>query len=127
MNRLTGHRILFVDDNFICNLEAREFLQAQGMAVEAVYCAAAALEAIERRGQLSALVTDIDLGEGPDGFEVARRARAVHPHLPVIYISDQMGGRVASEGVPGAELIAKPFHPSQVVAALDRVICREAA
>lgn len=127
MNRLSGHRVLFVDDNFICNLETREFLQAQGLSVQAAYCGAAALQMIDRREQLSALVTDIDLGKGPDGFDIARRARAVHPDLPVVFISSAMGPRVAAEGVPGAEFIAKPFHPSQVVAALDRAIRREAA
>ena len=127
MNRLSGYRVLFVDDNFTCNLETREFLQAQGMAVDAAYCAAAALEMIDRREALTALVTDIDLGPGPDGFQVARRARALYPDLPVIYISGAMGPRVASEGVPGAEFVAKPFHPSQILAALDRVTRHEAA
>ena len=127
MNRLSGHRILFVDDNFICNLETREFLQAQGVAVEPAYCAAAALEALARGNRLSALVTDIDLGNGPDVFAVARQARAAYPGLPVVFISAAMGPRVASEGVPGSEFIAKPFHPSQVLAALDRVVRCDAA
>jgi CheY-like chemotaxis protein len=127
MNRLSGHRILFVDDNFICNLETREFLQAQGMAVAAAYCGAAALQMIDRGDRLSALVTDIDLGDGPDGFQIARRARAVYPGLPVVFISGLMGGRVPAEGVVGAAFVSKPFHPSQVAAALDRVIDGEAA
>jgi len=127
MNRLSGHRVLFVDDNFICNLETREFLRAQGMLVEAAYCGAAALEMIGRRDWFSAVVTDIDLGDGPDGFDIARRAREVDPLIPVVFISGQMGPRVASEGVPGSEFVAKPFHPSQVIAALDRAIRRDAA
>ena len=127
MNRLSGYRVLFVDDNFICNLETREFLQAQGVAVDAAYCGAAALEMIDRGEQLTALITDIDLGQGPDGFDIARRARALHPDLPVVFISSVMGPRVASEGVPGSEFVAKPFHPSQILAALDRVTHREAA
>lgn len=127
MNRLSGHRILFVDDNFICNLETREFLRAEGLLVREAYCGRAALEMIHRRDRFSALVTDIDLGRGPDGFAIARRAREVHPDIPVVFISGQMGPRVASEGVSGSEFVAKPFHPSQVIAALDRAIRRDAA
>ena len=127
MNRLSGYRVLFVDDNFICNLETREFLQAQGLIVQAAYCGPAALEMLERREHLFALITDIDLGKGPDGFDIARRARTIHPDLPIVFISSAMGPRVASEGVPGAEFIAKPFHPSQILAALDRANQSQAA
>ena len=127
MNSLSGSRVLFVDDNFICNLETREFLQAQGLIVQPAYCGAAAIEMIHRRDRFAALITDIDLGKGPDGFDVARRARDVHPDLPVIFISSAMGRRVAAEGVPGAEFIAKPFHPSEILEVLETLTRRQAA
>jgi hypothetical protein len=37
---------------------------------------------------IRALVTDIDLGgSSPTGWDVARRARELHPELPVVYLS----------------------------------------
>ena len=127
MNSLSGYRVLFVDDNFICNLETREFLQAQGLIVQPAYCGAAAIEMIHRRDRFVALITDIDLGKGPDGFDVARHAREVHPDLPVIFISGAMGRRVAAEGVPGAEFIGKPFHPSEILEVLETLTRQQAA
>lgn len=118
MHRL---RILFVDDNFLFNVDSREFLQDLGIKVEPAYCASAAFEAIDRGRQLSALVTDVDLGPGPDGFEVARYARAAYPGLPVVYISGTRAASHAQEGVSGSEFIGKPLHPSQVTQALIRV------
>src|SRR3990167_5091046 len=73
---MQNHTIIFVDDDFICNLDICEILREADFKVVTTYCASAAFEAIATGGQLSGLVTDIDLGPGADGFEVARRARA---------------------------------------------------
>jgi CheY-like chemotaxis protein len=120
-------RILCVDDDFISNMETCEFLRGSGFAVSEVYCAYAAFEAIDRHGYLSGLVTDIDLGAGASGFEVARRARAVHPSLPVVFISGMAAARYRAEGVENAVFIEKPFQPLQILQALKRAIPLEAA
>jgi CheY-like chemotaxis protein len=120
-------RILFVDDNFICSFENCEFLREEGFSVLPVYSAPAAFEHINRHPVLAALVTDIDLGPGDDGFAVARWARAAHPDLPVVFISGTAAGRHAAEGVGGSEFVAKPCHPQQVVDALSRVMHAYAA
>ena len=119
--------ILFVDDNFICSLENCEHLRDQGFSVLPVYSALAALEHIKRHPNLTALVTDIDLGPGDDGFAVARWARGAHPHLPVVYISGTASGRHATEGVCGSEFVTKPFNPQQIIDALSRVMHAKAA
>ena len=120
-------RVLLVEDNFILNMECCEFLRESGMFVAEAYCAAAAFEVLDRPGRLSGLVTDIDLGVGPDGFEVARRARAAYPDIPVVYISGTASARCVSEGVAGSEFVAKPLHPRQILEALGRAIHLEAA
>ena len=120
-------RVLLVEDNFILNMECCEFLRECGMFVTEAYCAAAAFETINRPGRLSALVTDIDLGPGPDGFEVARRARAAYPDIPIVYMSGTAGGRCVAEGIAGAEFVPKPLHPRQILEALGRAVHLEAA
>lgn len=119
--------VLFVDDNVLCNLEICEVLRDHGFQVLQTYCAAAAYETLSRRVQLSALVTDIDLGPGPDGFDVARHARAAFPRLPVIFISGAEGPRHKTEGVEQSVFISKPLHGGQIVEALKRAIRLEAA
>jgi two-component SAPR family response regulator len=64
-------------------------------------------------------VTDIELGVGPDGFEIARRARLANPEVPVVYLSGTELRRYASEGVNNSRFIPKPFSPDQLVKALD--------
>ncbi len=118
--------ILLVDDNYIINLELHEALQDAGFTVESVYSGATAMAALKCNPPW-ALVTDLDLGAGPNGFEVARYAREVSPEIPVVFISGTMGGQHPTEGVRGSNFIAKPCRGGQVVEALLRMTRLEAA
>lgn len=120
-------RVLLVEDNFLLSMECCEFLRESGLAVAEAYCAAAAFEVLSRPGCLYGLVTDINLGPGADGFEVARQARAAFPDIAVVYISGTAAMRCASEGVAGSEFVPKPLHPHQILEALGRATHLEAA
>ena len=74
-----------------------------------------------------ALVSDIDLGAGADGLAVARRARDAYPGLPVVFVSATRALSCASAGVDGAQFVAKPFHPRQVLEALNRQLRPQAS
>jgi CheY-like chemotaxis protein len=119
---MTHLRILFVEDNRLSSMISCTVLRDAGYDVVAAFDAEEAAAVIDGQSKLSALVTDINLGPGEDGFDVARRARAAYPHLPVVYVSAIAGPRVLLEGVDPNEFIAKPYHPRSVMEALDRVI-----
>jgi len=118
---MDSDRVLLVEDDMIITLELHEFLQDSGFTVEAAYSGVGALASIGRNPPW-ALVTDLDLGRGPDGFEVARCARTARPGLPVVFISGTMAARFAREGVSGSGFVAKPFRGRQIVEALHRAI-----
>ena len=118
-------RVLIVEDDLTVNLLFCEIFQDIGFEVVPVYCAAAAFQAIESDTKVSALVTDIELGAGPNGFDVARRARIANPRLPVVYVSGAATPSHRSEGVERSEFLQKPFWPPEVVEALRCVIRRE--
>lgn len=124
---MSSARILFVEDNAICQLETSEALRRHGFDVVEAGDAIEALEVIDGPGILTGLVTDIDLGCGADGYEVARSGRATFPHLAVVYISDSAGVRHFAEGVADSEFISKPFHSRQVAEAMDWAIYVQAA
>lgn len=109
--------ILVVDDEVLINLALSEFLHGAGLAVESVYSGATAVAAI-RRHPPWALVTDLDLGPGPNGFEVARYARDTRPGLPVVFISGTMHDRHPREGVAGSAFLGKPCDGRQILTAL---------
>lgn len=120
------NHVLLVDDDYVVNLAICEYLREAGFPVETAYTGFGALAALRRRPPW-ALVTDIDLGPGADGFDVARFARASHPGLPVVYISGRGGPRRVSEGVADSEFITKPCKGEQIVEALRRAVQLAAA
>jgi len=111
------NRVLLVDDERITSLELGSFLEDEGFEVEAAYSGDGALGAIERRPPRF-LVTNLQLGPGPSGHDVARYARAVRPDIRIVFVSG--GPACVSEttsGIP-SQFIAKPFRSEQVVDAL---------
>ena len=69
-----------------------------------------------------ALVTDIHLGGTLDGWDVARVAREVNAHLPVVYMTGAAADEWASKGVPNSILLNKPFAPAQLVTAVSQLL-----
>jgi CheY-like chemotaxis protein len=112
-------QILFVEDDLVTSLTTCEFLRDRGMRVVEATCAASAMSILNKRGYISGLVSDIDLGGEDDGFDIARRARANYPGLPVVFVSGSAAARYEAEGVEGSVFIAKPYHPRQILEALS--------
>lgn len=115
---MLAHQLLFVEDDFLLNISTCEFIRDRGIRVIEATDAASATKIIESQGYLSGLVSDIDLGLGADGFEVARRVRAIYPGLPVVFVSGAAAARHKLEGVEGSIFIDKPYHPRQIVDAI---------
>lgn len=72
--------------------------------------------------ELRGLVTDVNLGAGPDGWEIARAARQSIGGLPVVYVSAASDHDWTSQGVPGSTMIAKPFAGAQLVVAISSLL-----
>lgn len=123
---MRAHQILFVEGDCTLSLSACEFMRDQGMRVIEAENASFAASIIDRRGYLSGLVSDIDLGPGDNGFDVARRARQSYPGIPVIFVSGAAASRHLTEGVEGCVFIHKPYHPRQVIEALCMLSRRQA-
>jgi CheY-like chemotaxis protein len=75
-----------------------------------------------RREEYRALITDINLSGGLTGWDVARRARELHPEFPVIYMSGASAEQWTSQGVPNSLLLTKPFAPAQIVTAVSQLL-----
>lgn len=114
--------VLFVEDDPYVGLMVAEGLQDRGYDVVTVHSPSAAFRALEEPRSFMALVTDVDLGPGTDGFGVARCARAIQPDIAVVFISGAAGSRYTAEGVRPSAFVAKPCLPDQVADALDAAL-----
>lgn len=115
--------VLLVEDQSLLRMEMVEGLEAAGFAVVEGSDAAEGMAIFDARSaEIVALVTDIQLGNGPRGWEVARHCRQVAPAMPVIYVSGDSAGDWSAEGVPDSIMISKPFVMAQLITALSTLL-----
>lgn len=72
--------------------------------------------------RLKGLVTDIRLGDGPNGWDVGHRAREVVSGLPVVYMSGDSAHEWSANGVPESIMLQKPFVPAQLITAITTLL-----
>lgn len=106
--------VLLIEDETAVAELIRDAMIAEGLEVVTAATDSDAYGLLETgAGALAALVTDINLGRGTTGYDVARRARQLNRSLPVVYITshDLHPGRF---GVEDSVLMLKPFLPSDL-------------
>jgi signal transduction histidine kinase/CheY-like chemotaxis protein len=99
--------VLVVDDDDAVRSTTADVVNGLGYTVEEAHSGAEALARLNSGGAIDLLLTDVAM-PGMSGPELARRARASRPHLPIIFIS----GYANPEGIAGellGPLVRKPF------------------
>jgi DNA-binding response OmpR family regulator len=115
--------LLLVEYESLVRHDLREGLVAAGFDVMEAPQGARALSELEADpSRFLGLITDITLGKGPDGWEIARRGRELVPDLPVVYISGHGSADWQSKGVPKSLTLAKPFATAQLVTAISTLL-----
>lgn len=115
--------ILVVEDEPLIGISVEDALNEGGYVVRLVYSGEEAIAMLDAGDEpIAGLVTDIRLGSGPDGWTVARRARELHPAMPVVYMSGDSAVDHASRGVPDSLMVQKPFASAQIVTAVSQLL-----
>ena len=113
--------VLVVDDEPQLRSLLRKLLCRHGFeTVEAGDGHSALSTAQELNGELSVIVTDIDMPGGMDGIELAKSVRSEFPAIPVVFISALPVSCTDLEvAAPGCVFVRKPFAPSAIIQALQ--------
>lgn len=121
-----GHEtVLVVEDEQEVRRVAVAFLRTLGyIPCEAADAAAALAQLAAKRSKIDLLFTDIVLGGGMTGFELAMKAREKHLQLPVLFTS---GYEYAAMGIDtrafgSFELLRKPYRREQLGVAVRRAL-----
>ena len=115
--------ILVVEDEPLILLDVETALQESGFEVVTAHNAAEAIAAFDAEPErFKGLITEIRLGAGKSGWDVARHLRQANSTLPVIYVSGDSAVHWGAEGVPGSMMIAKPFALPQIITALSTLL-----
>lgn len=111
--------LLLVEDDELSQSVLEDALREGGFELALAKHGEEAIAVLEsQKDSLRGLITDINLGDGADGWAVARRARELIPELPVVYMSGAAGHEWTSKGVPHSVFVAKPFAPAQIITAI---------
>lgn len=115
--------ILVIEDEVLLQGVVRDALKEAGFDLLMTSSAEEALTVLKSgTSKCSALVTDVNLGDGMNGWEVAREVRQIDPAFPVIYMTGAAAIDWPAQGVPGSILLEKPFAPAQLVTAISQLL-----
>jgi len=115
--------ILVVEDDALVQDMVREALVEGGFESEVTSSGEEAITSLEgNTGKHRAMITDINLNGRLTGWDVAKRARELHPELPVVYMTGDAADKWPSQGVPNSLLLNKPFAPAQIVTAVAQLL-----
>ncbi|MDE2081253.1 MAG: PAS domain S-box protein [Burkholderiales bacterium] len=119
-----GLKVLLVEDEAEVRAVVRSFLQSLGCVVTAYTQGEPALAGLDDDAGHALLLTDVALGAGLRGTELARRAQARRPGLAVLLMSGYSADMLGGDGPrPAAmELLRKPFDRAQLAAAIGRAL-----
>jgi DNA-binding NtrC family response regulator len=110
---LQAHRILVVEDNDAVRGVAVAMLEEMSCRVIEAPDGLSAMEALKaKNGKFDFMFTDIVMPGSMHGPALAKKARAVLPHLPVLCTSGYAEAAVLREGDTGDsfELVSKPYR-----------------
>ncbi|MGB7653974.1 MAG: response regulator [Novosphingobium sp.] len=114
--------ILVVEDEAMIRMGLVAVLTDGGFSIEECGSGAAAITLIDQIPDLQGLITDIRLGNGPSGWDVARHARKRFPYLAVLYVTGDSAAEWTSQGVPGSLILQKPYADAQLMTAIANLL-----
>jgi PAS domain S-box-containing protein len=116
--------ILVVEDEADVRDIAVTFLRSLGYTVIATADAATALEQLSQHADIDMLFSDVVLGTGTTGIELAHEARRRHPGLPVLLTSGYEHSALENGSSQTREfaLLPKPYRREDLSAAVRRIL-----
>ncbi len=114
--------VLLVEDEALISMMVSDALSELGFDVYETATGDEALRYLKQGWPVDVLFTDINLAGGISGAELAQRARALKPGLPVVYASGRYRGDDMPGRVPDSVFVQKPYDPAAVCS-----LCRQLA
>lgn len=78
---------------------------------------------LDQKLKIDLLFTDVFMPFGPDGIELAERAKRLDPTLRVVYASCAAGySRIRNYALLHRPIVSKPYLPSDILAVISTVL-----
>jgi CheY-like chemotaxis protein len=115
--------ILVAEDSPALRLLYTIWLEGEGHEVVAVADGRAAIVSLERGRIPDAAVLDVEMPY-VDGLSVCRYVRMRAPAVPIVIVSGVDGVRAAALAAGASTVLAKPFSPAELTAAVCTLYAR---
>lgn len=111
--------ILVVEDEALIRLALVDLFEEAGFEVLGASDASEAMALIDSHAnRIEVLLTDIRLGKGPDGWDVARHARSQRDDLPIVFVSADSSADWSEASIDRSVMLAKPVADGDLLAAV---------
>jgi len=117
-----GLRVLLVEDEPEVRAVVSGFLQVLGCRVQAVASAEQALVELQADAGYGLLLSDIALGAGLRGTQLAAQAQQLQPSLAVLLMSGYSSELLDADEASAWELLRKPFAREELARAMSRLM-----
>jgi len=119
-----GECLLLVDDDDSVLTMISRMLRSLGYAVKASKSAREALEVLNGSPHVDLLVTDVRLGGGFSGPELAREVQRRRPEMPALFVSGFPKQELEDSGFVVSEVsfLAKPFRKADIAQAVRNAL-----
>lgn len=97
---MPGRSILVVEDDTLLRELLASSLEQRGFTVDTAANAADAKRAV-RRADPDGCLIDVELGQGPNGFDLADLLRRERPHLAIVFLTNLPDARFADRAEGG--------------------------
>ena len=114
--------LLLVEDDPLVRLTVAMLMEDYGFRVSQAATAEEAIGIIESGLDVPVLVTDVDLGAGLTGPELADRLRQRQPELYVVFITGRPASLGSRPAGPREAMLPKPFEAGALAALVNRLI-----
>ena len=119
-NLPAGLHVLMVEDDAEVRTVVQRFLASHGCRVTACINGEQALALLTPDPTFDLLLTDIALGAGMRGTELARQVKQRRPNLPVLLMTGFSSAVI--ESPPGWEVLRKPYTRAELARAIAKVL-----
>jgi PAS domain S-box-containing protein len=117
-----ARRVLLVEDDASVGEMVEAMLTELGHEVLRAEAAAPALKILKRRHRIDLMLTDLIMPGGMNGVELAHKAVALRPGLPVILTSGYTGETLGAAASAPWPLLAKPYPAEALAAVIEAVM-----
>jgi two-component system, response regulator PdtaR len=113
----TASIVLVVEDDWLLRLVAVENVEEAGFIAVGAANADEAIVMLEQRGDIAAIITDVDMPGTMDGLKLAHAVRRRWPPIKIIVVSGKT--HVSDADLPSdAHFFSKPYSVSNMISEL---------